>query len=643
MSDDYIQGSGLIKTSGSCEVSGLVSPAIGSVVTFNYTKSGITRNVPRKLRVLSSFADPFRRTTKVELGCKLTYLSDLKDPIKWSAFNDPENEDPRPEDAIVTMPIFASSIANRCLFALGISGNVDLTNKFSIKEFDFSPGYVSILSDLLVSECKCGYLDYSENLVLIDLSYSGGSGPTLGANKVIDIGPIGVGDLAGDAVVVSYNTLILKAPEDEDVVCVDGYTEEQERRPLESQWGSDTESSYEQQEATFAYEWPEGSGLKFATYNWLDSSRQVTQYAIYNIFKSGKVLVSSTPEGERLLYEMGVDNPVDPLVERKNLVTSRTTTIRSSAAGIAGGYAQQLLNNGFGFNTFDVFKTTNESISYDDKGNESLRVSTTFGSLLHQYGNAGIDFVYEDENGNKTFVPLGSASGLLERIVVRTFTNGRYIKTVTERYGPWADTISGQQAIANAREVVKTAGDAQSLLGTLFGELHLIDVTTNVSVQGERGEELPSDNLEEAAEDTGDPNNGFSTESSAEIELATGSPLAGRRIELQMPYAPDDTFSRRAVSLDPLRYCYSSVKSDAKAKAKAYGIAQNRLLAGNRNGMNIQTVPELLPTAPFAPFYLSANGAVMQYRMNGTSWTMDSNGIVASTDGLYWGVVGKAA
>ena len=79
ISDDYIQGSGLVKTKGSVELSEIVTPALGTAITFSYTKNGVTRNIPRKLRVLSSFADPFRRTTKVELGCKLTYLSDLQE------------------------------------------------------------------------------------------------------------------------------------------------------------------------------------------------------------------------------------------------------------------------------------------------------------------------------------------------------------------------------------------------------------------------------------------------------------------------------------------------------------------------------------------------------------------------------------
>ena len=52
ISDDYVQGTGLIKCKGSCEISGVITPAVGTAVTFSYTKSGVTRRIPRKLRVL---------------------------------------------------------------------------------------------------------------------------------------------------------------------------------------------------------------------------------------------------------------------------------------------------------------------------------------------------------------------------------------------------------------------------------------------------------------------------------------------------------------------------------------------------------------------------------------------------------------
>jgi len=641
VSDDYIQGSGLIKTRGSCEISGLVSPPVGTVVTFNYTKSGVTRAVPRKLRVLSSFADPFRRTTKVELGCKLTYLQDLKDPIKWNAFNDPENTDFDQNDSrIVTLPIYASSIAYECLLKLGIaSAGFSLTNKFSIDEFDFSPGYVQVLSDLLVSESLCGYLDYTETFQVFSLAGLGTSGPAFDTSSVIDIGPIGVGDLAGDSVVVSYSTLKLKAPEDQEVVCRDAADDS---TTFESTWGNDLSTSVSQGRATYAYTAPGGTTLQQQSYSWRESATETTTYALYNVYESGKV----TPaDGD--LPAAAEPHPIDgPVVERRNLVVQRNILQLTGSAAIAGGYAQQSLANGFDFNNFDVYKNITETFAYDEFGNETSRISETYGSLLFLYGSAGINFVYTDESGNPSRVNLGQETGRLERIEVLSTTTDNLTKRVTKRYGSWAETISGQQAIANARESITTAAEADAFLNILFGGLYLLDVTIETSVTGDRGaQEVPSD--EETAKqdqaDGGDPDNGFTTESRSELELALGSPTATRRVELSMPYAPDDTFRRQTVSTDPLRYCYYARKSDADAKANLHGRVQNRILFGNRNGMNIQTIPENLPNAPFGTFYLTANGVVTQYRTNGTSWTMDSNGIVASTDALYWGVIGRTA
>jgi hypothetical protein len=641
VNDDYIQGSGLIKTRGSCEISGLISPAVGTVATFSYTKSGVTRSVPRKLRVLSSFADPYRRTTKVELGCKLTYLQDLKDPIKWNAFNDPENEDFDQNDArIVVIPIYASSVANECLTRLGLTAtNLSLSNRFSVDEFDFSPGYVQILSDLLVSESRCGYLDSSEILRVFSLDSAGGSGPSFDDSKVIDVAPIGVGELAGDSVVVSYNTLKLKAPEGEEVACRDAADDTDE---LESSWGRDITTSTSEGRTTYAYKlFNEGETINRA-YSWLESATEKTTYGLFNVYESGRVRSAGSTTGLPTQPD-AIDGPV---VERRNLVTSRSILQRTGSAAIAGGYAQQSLSNGFDFNNFDVYKRTTETFAYDSYGNEKLRIAETYGSLLFLYGSAGIDLVYTDDNGVVSRVNLGQETGLLEKIEVYSTTSGNLTKRVTKRYGPWAETISGQQAIANAREAITTVAEAETFLNTLFGGLYLIDVTVETNITGDRGaQEVPSD--EEVAKqdlaDDGDPDNGFTVESTSELELALGSSTATRRIELSMPYAPDDTFTRVIDSPDPLRYCYYSSKSDAESKAALFGRVQNRILFGNRNGMNIQTVPENLPAAPFGPFYLTANGVVTQYRTNGTSWTMDSNGIVASTDGLYWGVVGKTA
>jgi hypothetical protein len=642
VSDDYIQGSGLIKTKGSCEISGLISPAVGQIVTFNYTKSGVTRNVPRKLRVLSSFADPFRRTTKVELGCKLTYLSDLKDQIRWSALNDPENSDFTQDDTnIITVPIYAASLMAECLIQLGISAtSIPLSNRFSIAKFDFSPGYVQILSDLLISESYFGYLDFNERLQVSSLLGTGSSGPVVDQNNLIDVGPIGVGELPADAVVVSYSSLKLKAPDDEEIVCrVDEEEDEEESETFETKWGEDIATATTQSCALFAYQLPDEDILLTKRYCWGESTTETTSYLLFNEYEDGTI--------RRQDIAFAFSPQENPIVGRRNLVSTREINLRTGSAGIAGAIATARLSNGLSFNNFDVFKTTTETFTYDEFGNEISRVSRTFGSLLFKYGTASLPTTFTNEDGSISVLEVPRGTGELEKIVVESTTNNGFTKRVTSRYGVWAETISGQQAIAESAQYFRSIEEVQNYLSRALSGLYLLDVTIETSITGSRGEEeapLPEDIInQELAEDSGDPDNGYRTESTADLELATGSPLATRRIELSLPYAPDDTFSRRIVSTDPLRYCYYSFKSDAQLKAKIYGFTQNRLLFGNRNGMNIQVSPEVLPNAPFGAFYLSANGAVTQYRTNGTSWTMDSNGIVSSTDALYWGVAGKTA
>jgi hypothetical protein len=628
VSDDYIQGSGLIKSRGSCEIRGLISPAVGQVVTFNYTKSGVTRNVPRKLRVLSSFADPFRRTTKVELGCKLTYLADLKDPIKWDALNDPLNSDiTEAETQIVTFPIHASSIANECLRALGITASSNpLTNKFSIPEFDFGTGYVQTLSDLLVSESFVGYLDFTERLQIINLASLSSSGPSFGTSRLIDVGPIGVGDLAGDAVTVSYSTLKLKIPDDTEVAQRDDTDPAPTPTPIASGFtGWNTAVSRTRNTSSVVIPYEDQAGIsRFATYAIANDVTEETQY---------RNITVKTENGN----------------EQRNVVNQRTLVESNSAAAVAGGVVTQYLSNGFAFGNFNVASRTIEKFSYDVKGNEIFRSLTRTGDALLGIGALSAPFVIENEQGTPAVVPLPSGTITLERTTVDTYINGNYRQTVTRRFGPWINSLSGQQSIAEGRFSFTSATAVTSFLNTALGGEYLLDVTvsTERSASGAGSQQAPAaeDINNEALADptTADPDNGFRTESVAEIELATGSASATRRIELSMPFASDDTFIRRTETIEPLTFTYRSVSSDARPKAKRFGLTQNRLLFGNRNGMNIQVPPEVLPNEPFGAFYLSANGAVTQYRTNGTSWTMDSNGIVSSTDALYWGVAGKTA
>ena len=633
ISDDYIQGSGLIKTKGNCELSGLYSPAIGSVVTFNYTKSGLTRAVPRKMRVLSSFADPFRRTTKVELGCKLSYLSDLKDPIRWDALQDPENSDiTEAESQIVTFPIRASSLMAECLNALGITASsVPLTNRFSIAEFDFGGGYVPTLSDLLVSESYCGYLDYTETLQIISIASPSNSGPQFNTTRLIDVGPIGVGELAGDAVTVSYSSLQLKVPDDTEVAERTSEEDSPTRTSGSSSsgWGTDVATTRLLSTALIPY----GATVTGTGGEQTTESRIATYSTLTFI-------------SEQTSYDTREFNG-----ETRNVVIRRQINESKSLAEVAGNILGTYLSNGASAGSFQVSSTTVENFEYDNKGNEVFRELTKTGDRVFGAGQVGISWAYTDDEGTVTLVDLPGGTMTLERTTVATYINGDYKQTVTKRFGPWVSSLAGQQTLAEGRPSIQTAEEAESLLATALDGIYLLDVTVNTqrSAPGAGSQEAPSNqdiNNEELVDtQTADPDNGYTTESTSQIVLATGSSSATRRIELSMPYACDDTFSRSIESIDMgvTTYTYRSVTGDAKAKAGVFGRAQNRLLFGNRNGMNIQVSPEVLPNAPFGAFYLSANGVVTQYRTNGTSWSMDSNGIVASTDALYWGVAGQSA
>ena len=578
ISDDYIQETGLIKTSGSCELYGLYSPAVGTLVSFEYTKKGTTRTVPRALRVLSSFADPFRNTTQVQLGCKLTYLEDLKESIDWTAYDDPENATLTEEDAkIITIPIYANSIAAECLTQLGLSGGQALTNKFSVESFDLSPGYVQVLSDLYVSECFCCYLDKNESLESINLNVTGGSGKYITPEQIIDIGPLGFGKLPGDAVTVSYSTL--KLVNDDDL------TDQTESILWEKA-----------EETTGPYE-----------------------YIVASLVYTGnETTVTETK------YENIADNDLPVL---------RTTTTTASSAKIAGKLGSEYITNNIKFNAIDVviFQSV-ETLKYDDEGNEIENEVVEYKQALELYGGLEMTYVFSTTD----YVTL--TYSLLE--AARTYTvydnNGDIRQTSTTEYGLWPFTRSGQYAFAQytkSGQLDTSTEVANYINSAALMPLVPVRNTLKLETVGKApSRPSSSDLINQEYADGGDPNNGYRTESTSELELAYGSETAQLRIEFDMPYAPDDYFYKDGD-------IYGSIASDASQKAANYGRVQNALLLGNRYGVNLQLAPEDLPGGgkPFEPFTLQANGLSAVYRTNAISYEMDANGIVASVDALFWG------
>ena len=590
ISDDYLQGSGLVKTRGTCEISGLITPAVGTAVTFSYTKGGVTTSIPRKLRVLSSFADPFRRTTKVELGCKLTYLSDLQEPVVWTAFDDDENNDYDPADElIVTLPIHASSVMAKCLTELGITASSSpLTNKFSVAEFDFGPGYVQVLSDLLVSESYFGYLNTSEVLQIASLDQDGGSGPVYTAADIVDLGPIGTGQLPGEAVTVSYSTLRLKDPENSDPWV---YTVTRGARQSVKVAGT--------------------------LYSYIPETITETEYESSGERRKTKETVTKTTIAaeaggsylETIYTELGYF-PVHPSAE---IVETQITTYENSVDAIK----VELPNGSWYYTSGDVSRTT--TLVEESQ----LRVIASFNLPWAPDGTA--------------YAATTDAIVSRKQIVTEEVVSG-YTRTITDNFVIFGYTQEGQQLISVAGQAIDTGAGLTSYVSTLLspGALHLNSTDVSIEYGDSRlNNRLPpvADVNNAANAKGGDPNNGWRTESTADLELALGSATAQRRIEFSMPYAPDDIFS------GPSGGPFMATPSDAAAKANRYGRVQNRLLLGNRSGVNLQLAPERLPVAPFSPLYLQADGLTALYRANGNQWAFDSNGIVCSTDALFWAAV----
>jgi hypothetical protein len=587
VSDEYVQGTGLVKCTGSVIIAAVITPAIGTAVTISYTKGGTTRTIPRKLRVLSSFADPFRATTSVELGCKLTYLQDKRDRINWTAFDDPDNTLTESDAEIITIPITAQSVADKCLYELDITSSLTLSNQFSIPRFDLSAGYVSVLSDLLVSECKCGYLDEDEELQVFSLNPSGGTGPAFDATQLVDISKIGVGQLPGEAVTVSYSTLKLKG-------------EVQQTRP--EKWDRQVRTAT--YEANINYTPPGGTTGVTRTYNILENDETLTTYT--NLTK---------PDGEVL-----------------RLPSQRIRTLTSGAPAQVGNLYSEYLTKGIGVSYQNITKTTVETYEYDEEGNEARVEKVVTGGLGYLVGSMSVPVTFDDD----TYVSVNFDSQVnLEREVRETITVGQVQQVTTSTYGSWFKSITGQQAIAAGRVSLTSAFAVSAYIDKVANAgLYLLDtrVETVATVKPVSAPTTAEVNNQAAAKG-GNPNSGYRAESTSQLALAVGSATAQRRIEFSLPHAPDDRFYKVGST-------YGSTASDAPQKAQLYGRVQNRLLLGNRNGMNIQLAPELMPTRPFAPFTITAKGVTAQYRANGTSWTFDASGMVVSTDALFWGGVG---
>lgn len=687
-SDSYIQGSGLITTRGSVELAGLFSPSVGVRVSFSYAKNGYMARVQRTLRVLSSFADPLKNITKVQLGCYLTYMSDNRPIPANETLPEPPITDDNPDEynpllnsklqgigefnsdyqqciaaqnqnqgeeyvpfdpedqKKIPVPIQASAVFAFCINQLGLKVNINpLSSKFFIDKFDLSSGYINVISDLLVSESYYGHLNEKEKLIIRPID-NNDKGPLLRKGDIIDMQPIGSGELPADTVVVQYQSLVLPPALPSTTpppTNPDPLQPEEEKSPEEQKRDWELEEfSGGEEEIYFNYTDIEGS-----------KQQDVVAYVPYS---KTVTLYGQAPEIPANQCDIYLKPPA---VDLSDSVTSRVTRKSSVVAAVAQSYVtecliKQVANYTEGDTPVDTIEK--EFYDYDSEGNVIRALYQTFASQAELFGKVQLPWTYYNESSDEYHsVVLGTNPSICisEKQVFNATVD--YVidprelplkasQQVIHYYENYALTQQGQQAIARITEdnVFESAFDLSNYIESVSRQLKYVktEVRTNVNrdiaqrrpgkasrVANEYGTQKAPDKPASTQATNGEP-----PVSLAKFAIASGF-TSGKRVKVFSPPHNDDDYYIRSGN------GYAVVRSNGQAKALRYGRIQNRLQLGNRVGASFQLPVELLPQYPFQTFYVKLAGQTAAYRTNGTSWAFDSNGIVASTDAIFWGGV----
>jgi hypothetical protein len=632
VSDSEIQtGVGIITTTGTCVIDGIATPTPGGEVNilFQMAAGGGVRRIPRKLRVFSSFADPLRGTTQVEFGCPFAYSRDVadrstlapKEPTERGAVDGQGNAVTR-DPTLRVMSVRAADVLSVCLAGMGITNirTPPLQSEFFVDEFDLSAGYFQVASDLLVSE---GHILSASQAFL-----SGGSA-ALDASSLIDISPLGIGGIPGAAVNVTYNAIVLTPADNEELFCESDFDDDDEL--YEGLSRREEVSSSNTSTVFIAYTDSQGNNA-VQSYVTLETTQQIDRYSY--------IYIEPSRERAEVLDSFDDDRYSRETRKKQRVLSTRTYNEVSASVSVAGSLATARLSAGLGFTNFSVPSTTEESFAYDGAGNEVSYTMKRTGSGLFLLGTLNVPMVFDTPEGSLAITPPLNEYEL-ERIKRTTRRYGRVVKTVTERYLPWSSTIPGQQSIAEGRDSYTSLAEVNAYLASLGG-LYLSDVTTNISEAPPPGPEVVSDKdllLDNFAENESGI---YNPERDTLGTLGDGGG-AIRAVTFNLPYAPDDIILPFVQSSPPTRYCYRVRKANPTAArvARSYGIAQNNILVGYRNGINIVTSPEFFMPSPGMTFAVRGKGFAGEYLVNGTTWTISQDGIVVSVDGLARGTLGK--
>lgn len=614
VSDSQIPDAGIITTTGSVVLKGTVSVEPGDVINISYLYGGQLVFIPRKLLVLGSFADPFRDITTINIGCPFTYYGNLK----------PEQEDD--EDGtdcstkgIIPPRIKASSVLNKCAKRLKVTPvQLSLTNSFLLDEFDYSSGYVQVLDDLLKSEGYIAYINRSGQLRGIKLNQAGDNGPVIDQTNLIDIGPIGIGEIPATTVKTTYSSQKLKKPDPAETD--NPGSDEAKQRYQKRNW---------EEEVTF-------SGPTYLEDTYVDAQgNDVTETIEYSQWSksttyydnkdrpTNRIEVVNGPTGETETY-------TNFKYKNTGYISYNPDFQKDFYTDPSIGNPEVLSKNGVKIYLCGQGPDTEDVSESEDIESEERYVYAPSSVIIQACGfNDQVFYGLKDMPDTKYLVEY-------TRITYQKDIFGTYTKTTTERFLPEVLQPEGRESIN--RRASKLFGPI-AVGPTSIERASIIDAakrltleSTEVRIRTEREFGLQkrppaSERISSAYSKTLD-----AFESTDETLIISGSASSENVLEFQVPYSCDDIIVK-------VGNTFEVEESDAKIKAKQYGKIQNKLIRGLRSGVSIQIPAGLMPARPFSAIYLEAGGIIGMYRVNATSWAFDSNGIIASCDALYWGAI----
>ena len=215
--EDHVQGQGLCLTRATITLTGTHRPATGSPVSLAYSDGvNYIARVPRRLRVLSSQVDPLEGITTISAGCLLTYHSNRKPPVESLKETEENSDVPEAVRRVAALPISAAWVAHRILVTLGLTTPAPIPFQIRrvVDEWDMSSGYVEELGRIAHSEGYFAWINESEGVEFISKrSDPVGPGPILTAPQILEMSPVNVGDLPGDAAFARYTSLKLVPPD----------------------------------------------------------------------------------------------------------------------------------------------------------------------------------------------------------------------------------------------------------------------------------------------------------------------------------------------------------------------------------------------------------------------------------------------